>query len=523
MKSKSTIYQRRKFLGQCAALPFASLATIDASCAYGDQADDLQALLQLVPRMARYYREPVPASDNAWPMLLKARKVIHLPDALYEADGETTPWDEALTLRSFPRSKGGGLLHDVLLKHGDALRLIDQAAGKTNLQYPEPSGWMTFYSDIDDIGHPRVCFMLKMLRAKLAFHEERYSDAAIDLCDLLRLSQMLACGEGFAVHWLVNCSVRLDVLRNLRRLGAEPDVPSDVIKRALTVLDEVARRDDGAAQALRVEMCGFALPILMQIPETKDIPKLVRGVMAATVCYNPPKKETQAAKNCEQYEQAITALLNGHPSAFDRRATVELAGNITADAIEQLKRPFLQRKRALHDAVEKELADWPRPLWLDDSVPAHVTDLGEFTEKLDVPNPVALAIAREKRRRVNNPLGKMLALSNADTYVSLASCTASARLHATRLAMAFHLFQRVHKSLPATLDVLVESKLLSQIPKDPFDGKPFKYSAKRRVIWCVGQEGKNEGVVPEKEDPEHPFDEDMALTWRLPRRLAAAS
>jgi hypothetical protein len=245
--------------------------------------------------------------------------------------------------------------------------------------------------------------------------------------------------------------------------------------------------------------------------------------MTATVCYNPPKKETQAARNCEQYEQAITALLNRHPSAFDRRATVGLAGKITADAIEQLKRPFLQRKRALHDAMEKELADWPKPLWLDDSVPAYVTDLGEFTEKLDVPNPVALAIAREKLRSVNNPLGKMLALSNADTYVSAASCTASARLHATRLAMAFHLFQRINKNLPATLDVLVESKLLNQIPKDPFDGKPFKYSAKRRVIWCVGQEGKNEGVVPEKDDPEHPFDEDMELTWRLPRRLAAAS
>jgi hypothetical protein len=81
--------------------------------------------------------------------------------------------------------------------------------------------------------------------------------------------------------------------------------------------------------------------------------------------------------------------------------------------------------------------------------------------------------------------------------------------------MALHLFERKNGEFPATLDALVRSKLLSQIPNDPFDGKPFKYSADRRVIWCVGDEGKNEGDVPEKQDPDSPFDEDLALTWRI--------
>jgi hypothetical protein len=227
------------------------------------------------------------------------------------------------------------------------------------------------------------------------------------------------------------------------------------------------------------------------------------------------KEKTQAAKNCELYEQGVTALLSEHPSAFDRRATVELCGKITADAIEQLKLPFLQRNRDLSDAVEKELADWPRPLWLDDSVPAYVTDLGQFTAKLDVPNPIAFALAREKLRNVKNPVGKMLAISNADTFVSSASCSASARLAATRLTIALHLFERDNGKLPAMLDWLVESKLLRQIPNDPFDGKPFRYSPNRRVIWSVGDEGKNDGTIPDKDDPENPFNEDFELTWRV--------
>jgi hypothetical protein len=291
LKTDPTTYHRREFLSQCAALPLAaSLASIGPQTARGDQADDLQALLELVPRTARYLREPVPESENAWPILLNAKEVIELPD-LHEVDGDTTPWDAAVTISPFPRSKGGGLLHDVLLKHDAALRLIDRAAAKTKLQYPEPSGWETFYRDLDDIGHPRVCFMLMMLRAKLAFHEERYADAARDLCDLLRLSQMLACGDGYGVQWLIPVAERSNVLRGLRRMSTERNVPSDVVKRALKSLDEAASRDDGAAQTLRVELCCFGLPILMRIPQTTDIPKLVRGLMKQCVCYNPPKKK----------------------------------------------------------------------------------------------------------------------------------------------------------------------------------------------------------------------------------------
>jgi hypothetical protein len=205
------------------------------------------------------------------------------------------------------------------------------------------------------------------------------------------------------------------------------------------------------------------LPILIGIPQTTDIPKLARGLMTESVCHHPPKKETQAAKNCERYEQGVTALLSEHPLAFDRRATVELGGKIAAEAIEQLNFPFLQRKRDLYDTLEKELADWPKILWLDDSVPWYFSDLGEITAKLNVPNPVALAVARNKLRNVNNPLGKMLALSNADTYVvSYASCNASARLGATRLTMALHIFERKNGEFPAKLDALVSSKLLSQ-------------------------------------------------------------
>jgi hypothetical protein len=73
----------------------------------------------------------------------------------------------------------------------------------------------------------------------------------------------------------------------------------------------------------------------------------------------------------------------------------------------------------------------------------------------------------------------------------------------------------MHGRLPSALDSLVETKLLGAVPTDPFDGNPFRYSRERRVVWSVGQEGKNRGIVSQQDDPMNPFDEDFELTWRV--------
>ena len=91
MEVEPTQYHRRAFLSQCAAIPLAaSFVSIDAAHTRGDQSDDLQALLKYVPPTARYQRQPVPEADNAWPVLLKAKEVIQIPDELFEDDGNET-------------------------------------------------------------------------------------------------------------------------------------------------------------------------------------------------------------------------------------------------------------------------------------------------------------------------------------------------------------------------------------------------------------------------------------------------
>ncbi len=55
-----------------------------------------------------------------------------------------------------------------------------------------------------------------------------------------------------------------------------------------------------------------------------------------------------------------------------------------------------------------------------------------------------------------------------------------------RTAIAVRRYDLAHKGRPATLDLLVQDKLLEAVPTDPWDGKPLRYDAAAGKLWCVG-------------------------------------
>ncbi len=61
-----------------------------------------------------------------------------------------------------------------------------------------------------------------------------------------------------------------------------------------------------------------------------------------------------------------------------------------------------------------------------------------------------------------------------------------ARISATRLLLALRLFQAQKGNLPMKLDELVPG-FLNEVPPDPFDGKPFRYSREENRIWSIGE------------------------------------
>jgi hypothetical protein len=145
-----------------------------------------------------------------------------------------------------------------------------------------------------------------------------------------------------------------------------------------------------------------------------------------------PKEQSQAGRNCRNYGESIAKLLAGHAAPFNRRETVVLASQIAGEDIRLLRVPYLNRHRKLFEATEKSIAGWPKSLQLDDSFPFWTTDLGQFTEKLEVPSDADLLAAQHALREVRNPLGRILAVSGADTHVSprFRHCHGTPRCHA---------------------------------------------------------------------------------------------
>lgn len=65
-------------------------------------------------------------------------------------------------------------------------------------------------------------------------------------------------------------------------------------------------------------------------------------------------------------------------------------------------------------------------------------------------------------------------------------------LNGLRLITACRIYESRHGRLPATLDELVP-ELLREVPRDPYDGKPFRYVRDRALVYSIGGDLKDSG------------------------------
>jgi hypothetical protein len=72
---------------------------------------------------------------------------------------------------------------------------------------------------------------------------------------------------------------------------------------------------------------------------------------------------------------------------------------------------------------------------------------------------------------------------------------AEGRLSGARLVVALRLFEKRTGKLPATLAELVPA-YLPAVPRDPYDGNPFRYAPEKRLVYAVGMDLKDSGGTP---------------------------
>ena len=136
------------------------------------------------------------------------------------------------------------------------------------------------------------------------------------------------------------------------------------------------------------------------------------------------------------------------------------------------KRMFAARCRTMINNASKPYADMdlPKVIFFD-------SDVRMFIQKL---RP--------------NGLAKLL-LPHSGFYNSFlrGKCEPQACLTAIRLVVACRIYETKHGHLPDTLEHLVPL-FFDDVPRDPFDGEPFRYLPKQAVVYSVGKNIKDSGI-----------------------------
>lgn len=126
---------------------------------------------------------------------------------------------------------------------------------------------------------------------------------------------------------------------------------------------------------------------------------------------------------------------------------------------------------------------------------ASIKSVNEFCGKIRATEVKPLAITHPVTLYVEeNAIGKILhdVLAVSLAGASKTKCREDLLVGATQAIIAIKAFKNDTNNYPISLNELVPDYLLS-IPQDPFDEKPLKYSAEKKILYSVGEDGQDFG------------------------------
>jgi hypothetical protein len=457
-------------------------------------------LLKLIPEELVYHPKALPDEKNALAPLREAHRQL-LPISKFEKElgGELDIRKFRSLSEPLPDEETARQVDLLLEKNRRALELMDEAIARGHLQFPPKrrvrsgdgdndlaSAAASLWGDLHD---------LRYIRSRRHFEHKQYAQGAAELESALLFGAMLDGSDGALIPRFVGRMCPRVTASRMEAFASRKEVPADVLAGMLVALQRAAPSEEVVVNGVRQDFALLTLPMIADLPKDGDLAKIVAALIDKRRPNSPDAKLLLPKLDAEldALQAGILGLLKDHPEPFDRAETVRLVALSHANEIENLKRPWADQKPGPEARVLEDIAGWPEELSLSilKLIPLYVGrthDEELSTEKL--------AKAREQLHKVHNPLGKHLIrdlLFGKQISESAARFRDRGRLEAARCTIAIYVYERKHGARPERLDQLVEAKILPEVPRDPFDGKPLRYSRDRGIIWSVGRDGKDNG------------------------------
>jgi hypothetical protein len=515
---------RRKFLVLCAAVPALAKLVTGVRFSLGsepppaefplsfqplpeaDLAREVESLLQLVDPKVLHRYVPIDPQTNGWPFWKQAIEA-YVPasndDEFYEILMKRV--DAPASLTESERQQVAAWV----AANENWQKLFDQAilCGKVELPRATQSvmlDWTRY-----DSMKLRSLIQVKSVRTDDYLNRGAFAAAISEAASMLKAASILVRSECLNIDYLIAQCLLGQGVCAMYRVATAPAAPGDVARAAIDRLAEAKITIEHYKQAHRVEFCRWFLPWVAHFPSHGNPIELAKCFVLGP--FGSDHKGPQAV--LDEYRRAIhqtAILLEGHPNPLDKARTIRLASEVFATFIDDANQPYVNRVQNYFASLQNELRDWPSEVAADVAF-VHLHDNTMQRRSL---SQRQLKRAQAKLRGVDNVLGKLMIVHSSSLLGAATNEMHEARLESARLRIALRLFEKQRGALPAQLDELVTDGLLPAVPLDPYGGGPFQFSPERRTIWCVGQHGNNDGVIPESPE-EAVFDEDIDLTWRI--------
>lgn len=279
-------------------------------------------------------------------------------------------------------------------------------------------------------------------RARLARMEGRFAEAADDLAVGMRFGHLVQKDASCLIDYLVGVAFFSSSAESAMELARDPAVPPETLARLAADLENAGPFAGGLAQALKAEH-------RMTCNVVDDL--------------------------CAKQEQRTLPAYLGFKTNWWVAGLLHTPYSFKPN---QTKRDMAAVHRRVIANAERIYAD------MDMGDP----DEGEM-DRFSFLLP--------------NFIGKYLfmILMPASDKLLESKCRAESMLAGAKLVVACHRFERDRGRFPNTLQELVPD-FINEVPRDPFDGAPFRYSAEKELVWAVGKNLTDEGGstrMPESE------------------------
>ena len=277
--------------------------------------------------------------------------------------------------------------------------------------------------------------MLEILeaRARLARQDGRFAAAADDLAVGLRFGDLVQKDTSSLITYLVGVVMFSTSAESTMELARDPVVPPEVLERLALALENTGPFDDGLVLAVKSEQ-RIACNLINDLHKRHK-----QQVLAAHLGFNTNR---------------WTAWMQYTAYSFQPNRTKRKMAAVHHRLIANASRIYADK--VWDDSDEDGLG---RLALLLPNV------FGKYLISIIVPGLDRLPETR---------------------------CRTDGILAGAKLVVASHRFERDNGRRPETLAELVP-EYLGEVPRDPFDGAPFRYSAEKGLVWAVGTNLTDEG------------------------------